>query len=71
MAAQCGWFTLLWDITLGEDYDLTRFENQRKIFGWMQSGFFELVILGHLATRCHGQGTNQVALLLCEVTSIL
>ena len=33
--------------------------------------FFELVILGHLATRCHGQGTNQVALLLCEVTSIL
>ena len=50
VAAQCGWFTLLWDITLGEDYDLTRFENQRKIFGWMQSGFFRA---GHLGTPCN------------------
>lgn len=44
------WPTLLWDITLGEEYDLLRICNRQKIFGWMRAG---LVRAGHLGTPCN------------------
>ena len=46
----CGWPCLLWDITLGDDYDLTKRCNQWKILEWVRSG---LVRAGHLGTPCN------------------
>lgn len=50
VAAQCHWPVLLWDISLGEQYDLTKRANQQKIIHWMQHG---LVRAGHLGTPCN------------------
>ena len=44
------WPTLLWDISLGEEYDLRRRSNRWKITGWMRAG---LIQAGHLGTPCH------------------
>ncbi len=44
------WPVLLWDITLGPQYDLRARENRWKILGWMRSG---LVTMGHLGTPCN------------------
>lgn len=44
------WPVLLWDIDFGEDYDLTRLQNQRKILEWMRCGY---VRSGHLGTPCN------------------
>lgn len=46
----CGWPCLLWDITLGDDYDLTKRCNQWKILEWVRSG---QVRAGHLGTPCN------------------
>ena len=50
VAEHCGWPVLLWDITYGEDYDLTKRCNQMKIIHWISSG---LVRAGHLGTPCN------------------
>lgn len=44
------WPVLLWDITLGPQYDLRSRENRWKILGWMRSG---QVTMGHLGTPCN------------------
>ena len=44
-----GWPVLLWDITFGADYDLTKRCNQQKIIYWITSG---KVRGGHLGTPC-------------------
>lgn len=41
---------LLWDIDFGENYDLTRLQNQQKILEWMRCGY---VRSGHLGTPCN------------------
>jgi len=45
----CGWPVLLWDIDLGEQYDLCSRANQQRIIHWIQSG---MVRGGHLGTPC-------------------
>ena len=45
-----GWLVLLWDITLGAEYDLTEQANQHKIYNWAKSG---LILGGHLGTPCN------------------
>ena len=45
----CGWPVLLWDIDLGEHYDLCSRANQQRIIHWIQSG---MVRGGHLGTPC-------------------
>lgn len=44
------WPVLLWDITLGEAYDLTKRVNQQRILHWLMSG---KVRGGHLGTPCN------------------
>ncbi len=44
------WYSLLWDISLGEAYDLRSRNNRWKITGWIRSG---LIRAGHLGTPCH------------------
>ena len=46
---ELGMAVLLWDITYGDAYDLTKPVNQHKILNWMKSGF---VVAGHLGTAC-------------------
>ena len=46
----CGWPVLLWDLTFGEQYDLTVRANQQRIIHWLSSG---LVRAGHLGTPCN------------------
>ena len=41
---------LLWDITYGPEYDLTKPAVQRLVLGWIQNGS---VVAGHLGTPCH------------------
>ena len=45
-----GWITLLWDITLGPEYDLRSAANRRRIAGWMRSGW---IVGFHLGTPCN------------------
>jgi hypothetical protein len=45
-----GWPVLLWDITLGAEYDLLQQHNRWKITGWLRSG---LLRGGHLGTPCN------------------
>ena len=47
---ECNWPVLLWDISLGANYDLTKQRNQQLILGWMRSG---VVKAGHLGTPCN------------------
>ena len=44
-----GFTCLLWDITLGENYDLRRQEKQELILGWLRAGF---LIGVHMGTPC-------------------
>ena len=44
------WPVLLWDISLGDEYDLRRRHNRWRIAGWLRAG---LVRAGHLGTPCH------------------
>lgn len=44
------WYSLLWDISLGEAYDLRSRNNRWKITGWLRSG---MIRAGHLGTPCH------------------
>lgn len=44
------WPVLLWDIDFGENYDLTRLQNQRIILEWMRCGYIRS---GHLGTPCN------------------
>lgn len=49
VARVTGWTVLLWDINLGDDYDLTKASNRGKIVNWIRAG----LILGlHLGTPC-------------------
>lgn len=49
VARYSNWPVLIWDIQLGEDYDLRRYSNRRKIADWIRGGH----ILGfHLGTPC-------------------
>jgi len=41
---------LLWDLTLGAEYDLTKRCNQHKILHWMTKGYIKA---GHLGTPCN------------------
>lgn len=44
-----GWYVLLWDILLGEDYDLRLLHNRRKLTEWLRCG----ALVGfHLGTPC-------------------
>ena len=45
-----GWMVLLWDITLGIEYDLTDYANQHKIYNWAKS---DLILGGHVGTPCN------------------
>ena len=47
---KCGWPVLLWDISYGENYDLTQTLNQQKILSWLISG---VIRAGHLGTPCN------------------
>jgi len=47
--ADRGMPTLLWDITLGEEYDLLRVKNRALILGWLKS---RQVCAVHLGTPC-------------------
>ena len=47
--AHTRWPVLLWDITMGEQYDLTKRCNQRRLIGWMEKGYIKA---GHLGTPC-------------------
>ena len=40
------WPVLLWDISLGPAYDLTRQVNQWKILGWLRAGLVRAAHLG-------------------------
>ena len=40
---------LLWDITIGDEYDLRNFSNRQKIVGWMRA---RRIAGGHLGTPC-------------------
>ena len=46
----CGFTVLLWDVTLGAEYDLTLKNNQNKILEWMRGG---ALLGGHLGTPCN------------------
>ena len=46
----CGWPVLLWDISFGENYDLTQVGNQQKILTWLYGG---VIRAGHLGTPCN------------------
>eukprot|EP00438_Fugacium_kawagutii_P021515 Skav212741 [mRNA] locus=scaffold1199:108583:113900:+ [translate_table: standard] len=46
----CGWPVLLWDISYGEAYDLTKRCNRQKILHWINSG---VIRGGHLGTPCN------------------
>lgn len=49
VSQETGWPTLLWDIRLGDNYDLTAPHNRRKIAEWIRCGY----VLGfHLGTPC-------------------
>lgn len=49
VARVTGWTILLWDINLGDNYDLTKASNRGKIISWIRAG----LILGlHLGTPC-------------------
>ena len=51
MASVCGCYVLMWDITLGPEYDLRSPAKRRLIGDWVRSG----LILGfHLGTPCEG-----------------
>ena len=50
IARTTGWPVLLWDIKLGDEYDLTQLANQQKILGWMRSGNIRG---GHAGTPCN------------------
>ena len=45
----CGWPVLLWDISLGPEYDLRSPKNRRLVADWIRSGF---IIGFHLGTPC-------------------
>lgn len=45
-----GWLVLLWDITLGPEYDLTKRSNQHLLFNWVRSG---LIVGAHLGLPCN------------------
>ena len=49
VAQVTGWPTLLWDIELGEQYDLLVFSNRLKIRQWMKAGWIRGF---HLGTPC-------------------
>ena len=49
ISRQNNWPTLLWDITLGDAYDLRLRHNRYKIAGWLRAGFIGGVILVLLA----------------------
>ena len=46
----CAWPVLLWDISFGENYDLTKRANQQLILHWISSG---QIRAGHLGTPCN------------------
>jgi hypothetical protein len=46
---QEGYLVLLWDIELGEQYDLTKRSAQHKILGWITSG---MVLSVHCGFPC-------------------
>ena len=50
IAALCGWPVLLWDISFGNEYDLTVPSNQQLLLGWARSG---LLCGAHLGTPCN------------------
>lgn len=44
-----GWYVLLWDVLLGEEYDLRLAHNRRKLTEWLRCG----ALIGfHLGTPC-------------------
>ena len=45
-----GWLVLLWDITLGPEYDLTKRSNQHLLLNWVRSG---LIVGAHLGLPCN------------------
>ena len=50
---ECGWPVLLWDVSFGDQYDLTVRSNQQRIIHWLQHGH---VRAGHLGTPCRSFG---------------
>ena len=46
----CGWPVLLWDISFGAEYDLTKTPIQQMVVHWIRSG---KVRAGHLGTPCN------------------
>lgn len=46
----CNTHVLLWDISMGPDYDLRKLHNRHKIMGWMRAN---RVCGGHLGTPCN------------------
>ena len=50
IARDNNWPVLLWDICLGERYDLRSSQNRRLILGWIRAGF---IIGGHCGTPCN------------------
>ena len=46
----CNRHVLLWDISMGSNYDLRKLHNRHKIMGWMRAG---RVCGGHLGTPCN------------------
>lgn len=50
IARDNNWPVLLWDWTLGANYDLRRRENRWKIIGWFRAGFIRG---SHLGTPCN------------------
>ena len=55
----CGWPVPLWDIDLGEQYDLCVRANQQRIIHRIQSG---MVRAGHLGSPCGSSQEQEIDL---------